>query len=214
MTTPAARGSRLSSGRRFFGHRSAGRHRAGRRFSWRIARRMLVVAGIIAIAVTVALVATGGSYALWNGTAVVNASTVTSGSSSLTVNNVTNYAIPGMNVSAIGPGQSAVALVTVRNTGSTKLSTTVTSTIVTAQTNALADELSVTLTPATSCSPGLGGGVTGRLSTFTTTATPYVLPPLTSLALCLEVTMDLDAPVSTQNGTAAFTLRIDAAQVR
>ena len=177
-------------------------------------RKLIVTAGMFALAIILALVGTGTSYALWNGTSVVDASTVTSGSTGLTVNGVTSYSIPGMDTIKIGPGQSVVAPLTLVNTGTIPLSTTISGTTVTSQTNALADELTITVTASATCTTGLVGGTTARMAEFATSATPVVMEAGSTLQLCLVVTMDADAPVSVQGGTATFTMYFDAAQVR
>lgn len=190
------------------------RHRAERRRGPVVT--ILIAVGVFAVAVALALLGTGTSYALWNGTSEVDASRVTSGSTDVTINEVRDYSIPGLDLTTIGPGQSVMTPepITVANTGTTPLSVTVSSTTVVSQTNALADDLTVTIVFASTCSADLTGGVTRRMAEFTTADSPIVLQPATASQLCLKVTMDTDAPASVQGGTVAFTLNIDALQVR
>ena len=176
-------------------------------------RKILVATGGVALAMSVALVGTGTTYALWNDETSVNASTVTSGSTSLSLNGTTDYAIP-LDLTKIGPGQSVWTPLTVLNTGTTPLSAVVSSTTVIAQTNGLADNLAVTLTPAATCVAALGGGVTAPLASFATTSAPYALAIGETVQLCLEVTMNADAPPSVQGGAANFSLTFDAVQTR
>ena len=176
-------------------------------------RKILVATAGIALAMSVGLVGTGTTYALWNGETAVNASTVTSGSASLSINGTTNYAIP-LDLTKIGPGQSVWTPLTVRNTGTTALSAVVSSTTVTAQTNGLADNLVITLTQSATCAANLSGGVTAQLATFNTTASPYVMAVGSTVQLCLEAKMNAAAPMTVQGGTANFSLTLDAVQVR
>lgn len=176
-------------------------------------RRILVATGGVALATSVALVGTGTTYALWNGETAVNASTVTSGSTSLSINGATDYAIP-LDLTKIGPGQSVWTPLTVLNTGTTPLSAAVSSATIIAQTNGLADNLAITLTPAATCVGNLGGGVTAPLASFTTAATPYLMAAGSTVQLCLEVTMNANAPATVQGGAANFSLTFDAVQVR
>lgn len=161
---------------------------------------------------SVALAGTGTTYALWNGETAVDASTVTSGSTSLSINGTTDYAIP-LDLTRIGPGQSVWTPLTIANTGTTPLSAAVSNASVITQSRGLADSLALTLTQATTCTAGLGG-VTGQLSSFTTSATPYLLPVGSAVQLCLEISMNADAPEAVQGGAANFTLAFDAVQVR
>ena len=176
-------------------------------------RKILVATGGIALATSVALVGTGTTYALWNSETAVNASTVTSGSTSLSINGTTDYAIP-LDLTKIGPGQSVWTPLTILNTGTTPLSAAVSSATINAQTNGLADNLTITLTPAATCVGNLGGGITAPLAAFTTAATPYLMAAGSTVQLCLEVTVNANAPATVQGGTANFSLTFDAVQVR
>lgn len=179
----------------------------------RSASRLLLQAAAAGVALVVfALLGTGTSYALWNGRAQTNASTVTAGTTSIAINGVANYAIPSLNSSKIGPGQSAFVPLTITNTGSTPVSAIVATTASTA--NALTNELSIRVTASGTCSAGLAGGTIGRMATFSTASTPALMAAGSSLTVCLEVVMDLDAPVTTANLASDFTLTVTATQVR
>ncbi|MEY2850024.1 MAG: hypothetical protein RI885_2691 [Actinomycetota bacterium] len=187
----------------------------GRRSS-RFPRRLLSAAGAVAIAIVFALIGTGTSYALWNGRTTVNASSVTSGSTSITIDGQsTAYALDALDTTKLGPGQSVITPTpfVIQNTGTTRLAITVSGTTVPSASAALAAELSLTLSMASTCAVGTSG-VTAPLVGFTTTATPIVLAPGGSVPVCLQATLDLDAPATLQAKTATFTLAIDAAQVR
>lgn len=176
-------------------------------------RKILVATGGVALATSVALVGTGTTYALWNGETAVNASTVTSGSAGLSINGTADYAIP-LDLAKIGPGQSVRTPLTIANTGTTPLSAAVSSATIIAQTNGLADNLAITLTPAATCVGTLEGGVSAPLASFTTAATPYLMAAGSTVQLCLEVTMNANAPATVQGGAANFSLTFDAVQVR
>lgn len=162
---------------------------------------------------SVGLLATGVTYALWNNAANVNASSISSGTFGLTINGGSSYVIPGLNVTSLGPGQSVVAPFTVANTGSTKLAVAVTSATIGIQTNSLANSLRLTLTASSTCTVGLTGGSTGNLVGFTTTAFPTI-PVGGSQTFCLQVTVDPAAPSTAQGGNATFTLALTGTQVR
>ena len=181
-------------------------------------RSLLAAAGVLFAAVSIALVGTGTSYALWNTTTTANAATVNAGSTGITVNGQANFVIAGLDTTKLGPGLSVVAPVTIKNTGTTKLSVTATGTTVTgtnlAAAQALAAELALTITPSATCTAGLGGGTTGQMPAFSTTAYPVVVQPGAELPLCLEVKMGPDAPTTVQGSTLSFTINIAGAQVR
>jgi hypothetical protein len=182
----------------------------------RFSRRILSAAGAVVIATIFALIGTGTSYALWNGRATVNASSVTSGATSITIDGQsTAYALDALDTTKLGPGQSVITPTpfVIQNTGSTRLSVTVAGTTIPAASAALAAELSLTLSTAATCTIGTAGA-TGPLVGYTTTATPIVLAPGASIPVCLQATLDLDAPATLQAKAATFTLAIDATQVR
>lgn len=155
-----------------------------------------------------------GSFALWSGEARADGGTISSATTGLTVNGVQNAVIAGLDASKLGPGMAVVSAVTVANTGAIPLTLAVTSSAVTAQTNALAGELTVRLTPVATtaaCTSGLTGP-SGRIVGFTTPASA-ALAPGSSAIYCLELALDLDAPPSTQGGTTSFSLTYTGTQV-
>lgn len=162
------------------------------------------------------LLATGGAgtFALWSGNAVAQGVTITSGTAGLTINGSPSAAIAGMDASKLGPGTSALSVLTLENTGGTPLAIAVTASAVIAQTGALADELTVRLTAVESTSACVAGlaGESGRIGTFST-APSGALAAAASELFCLEIALDLDAPPTSQGGTASFTLTFTGAQV-
>lgn len=173
---------------------------------------LIQITGALALAILGALIATGTTYALWSSTAVVNASTVTSGTTGLTVNGATNYVIPA--AAPLDPGDSFLAKLTVVNTGTTTVSASFSSATVLSQTHSLHTYLVARVTQSSSCIAGLAGGVTAPLTSFSTTHAPFSLASGASTDLCLEVALDSAAPASVQNGTASFNLNLDGQQVR
>ncbi len=184
--------------------------------SSRFSRRILSAAGAVVIATIFALIGTGTSYALWNGRATVNASTITSGSTSLTIGGQsTAYTLDALDTTKLGPGQSVITPTPfiLQNTGTTRLSVAVVSTTIPSASAALAADITLTLSTATTCTIGTAG-VAAPLVGYTTTASPIVLAPGGSIPVCLQATLDLDAPATLQAKTASFTLNVDAVQVR
>lgn len=78
---------------------------------------MLVSASAIAGASFLAVIAAGGSYALWNGAADITGTTVSAGSTGLTVNDASSYPLGGVPWSSLLPGDIVSQEVTVKNTG-------------------------------------------------------------------------------------------------
>ncbi|WP_308467455.1 hypothetical protein [Rathayibacter soli] len=174
-----------------------------------------VVASLAAIGV--ALSATAGSYALWNGAATVGGATVTAGASAVTINGATTASLPALG--ALGPGESVATPLTIANTGSTPLTLAVTGTTIGADAGSLtlAPALTATLTQvpdAPHCVTGLTGGTTGALNGFTTTASPVSLAKGANAVLCLQLTLATAAPSATQGKSATFTMALTGTQVQ
>lgn len=173
------------------------------------------IAGYLIAATMIGLAATGGSYALWSDATEADASTITSGSTGLTVNGADEYTLMGLDTSALAPGRSVVTAmpIVLKNTGTTPLSVAVVTTTVTGNVNALAAELTLRLTPAAVCAPSLSGGIAGRVAGFSTASAPYSVQPGGTVGVCLEVTLDADAPANTQNGNATFRMDFRGTQL-
>lgn len=185
-------------------------HRAPR--TRRPLRGLLASAGLLVVVVSIALLGAGGSYAAWNSSTPTNASSVTSGTTSLTVNGVSDYTFPSMNLAALGPGQSVFVPMTITNTGSTALSTIVSKTTIVSDSNGLSAELTAAITASSTCTASTMAGT--RLASYTTTASPITLAAGASLPICLDIKMDLDAPMSVAGGSTTFSMAITATQVR
>ncbi|MCU1552322.1 MAG: hypothetical protein JWR36_2882 [Glaciihabitans sp.] len=180
------------------------------------ARSLVGALTFLTATVTLSLLATSGSYALWNGKTVINGSSLDTGNISLTVNTVTSYTL-ALPTTALAPGKSVLATATVKNAGSTPVSARVASTSIISNTNGLADSLTLTLTPVASagaCIAGLAGGTTAALASFNTAAAPYAMPAGASQLVCFELKLDSTAPSSVQGGSATFRLNLIADQTR
>jgi hypothetical protein len=176
------------------------------------AKALLGSAALLVLVVVLALTGTGTTYAMWNGQTAVNASTVSSASTGLTVNGSANYTIPSLDFAKLTPGQSVLVPVTLANTGTVKLSTAVTSVVISADSKSLSSELTLRATQSSTCTASTVAGT--HLASFTTTATPISMAVGASVPICLEIKMDVDAPVTVAGGSTTFTLNLTATQVR
>jgi hypothetical protein len=194
---------------------SAARHLALPRSSSKASKALKGLLGSAALLILVtvlALTGAGSTYAMWNGQTSVNASTVSSASTGLTVNGSATYAIPADGLSKLSPGQSILIPVTLANTGTTKLSTAFTSVVISSDTKSLSSELTMRATQSSTCTASTVAGT--RLASFTTTAASYAMAVGASVPVCLEIKMDVDAPVAVAGSTTTFTLNLTATQVR
>ncbi|MBT1680722.1 M73 family metallopeptidase [Curtobacterium aurantiacum] len=185
--------------------RTTGRHRAARRHRW-----VWPVALALVVAVGTALLGTGGTYTLWNGTASTSGTAVHSATATITVGSTT-----AMNTAVLGPGTSTTGTFTVRNTGSIPLSMRVATTSAKSSVAAATGELTLHLAMVSStakCVPGLTG-TSGRLAAFDTGTGSFTLPAGTSGIGCLEMALDADAPQSVAGATTDLTLTVTGTQV-
>jgi predicted ribosomally synthesized peptide with SipW-like signal peptide len=177
----------------------------------RTLRGLLASAGLLVVVVAMALLGAGGSYAAWNSSTTANASSVSSGSTGLTINGTTEYSIPNLELVGLGPGQSILVPLTLANTGTTPLSASVTATTIVTDTG-LAAELTAAVSATSTCTTSTVAGT--RLAEFTTVAAPVVLQPNATLPICLDIKMDLDAPMTVAGSSTTFRMAITATQVR
>lgn len=178
-----------------------------------------IVSGItfLVAVVTLSLLATSGTYALWNGAATVNGSTISTGSIGVTVNGAASYSIVGLDATKLAPGRSVVTTVTIANTGTTPISATLSSVAIGSNMNNLATYLTLIASPIAitgACAIGLAGGTSAPLSTFTTASYPYLMGVGSSQVVCLELKLSSAAPQSVQGGATTFTINIAADQRR
>ncbi|TXN29741.1 hypothetical protein [Lacisediminihabitans profunda] len=174
------------------------------------------IAFLVAV-LTLSLLATSGTYALWNGAAHIDGSTVSTGSIGVTVNGVTSYSLVGFNAALLAPGHSVVTPITIADTGTTPIAVTLSSVGIVTNTNGLAASLTLTATPVATtgaCVGGLTGGVSAPLGAFTTSGSPSLMGAGTSKALCLELGLSPTAPAIAQGGSTTFTINVTALQRR
>jgi hypothetical protein len=184
--------------------RTTGRHRATRRHRW-----IWPVALTLVVAVGTALLGTGGTYALWNGTASTAATTVHSATATVAVGTLS-----AMNTTVLGPGTSTTGTFTVRNTGSVPLSMRVATTSTKSTSTAALGELTLRFTTVSStakCTAGLTGA-SGRLAAFDTGTGSFTLPAGASGIGCVEVVLDADAPQTVAGAVTDFTLSVTGTQ--
>jgi hypothetical protein len=172
-------------------------------------RWLLTTAAIFAGAIAVSLAGTGSTYALWNGAKPVAASSITTATTGLTVNNVTGYTVPGMTVTQLLPGFSIVSPVPmiVKNTGTIPLSVVPSATVFADPTSVIANNLSVVLVQSTSCAVAVDGTVSPGWTT------PLVMAPGQTVSVCLQITLSATAPASVQGVAAGFNVPITGTQV-
>src|SRR5690606_40432045 len=78
---------------------------------------VLASAAAIAGACILAVLATGGSYALWSDSAAIDGGTISAGSTGLTVEGRSEYTIPSSSWSGLLPGDTASRQLRLANTG-------------------------------------------------------------------------------------------------
>ena len=183
------------------------KHRAGTATSPLHIRGLLSAASIFAVAIFMGLTATGGTYALWNTTASIPGGTVTTGSAELKINNLASYTVPALAPAKLYPGRSIVsaAPMTFSNTGTTKLLFTAASTVVTVDPT-FSGWVDIVLTAATTCSPSAAGS--------TPVSASVTIAAGAAVSMCLEVRLKASAPASVQGRTVAFSVAVNATQVR
>jgi hypothetical protein len=199
-----ARGRRSAAAQAVRGRRSA---RPARRSPLRAA---WLTTGLLTAVVIASLAATGGSYALWNGSASAQPAGVTSGTSGLVVTQQS-----ALDSSRLLPGQGAIGTFTAKNTGTVPLDVAV-SARGTSSNSAFLGELSVRIGPVASTSACVSGATTwsGRPGQLTTTSGFVRIQPGASAVVCSEVVLDQDAPQSVQGSTGQLTFALTGTQVK
>lgn len=180
------------------------------------ARGLLVTAGIFAIAIGMAGTVTGTTYALWNSTVSLSGATVASGTIGLTVNNAADLAVTGMDTTKLTPGRSVVVAtpLTIRNTGSTRLLTTLVGTTFVAPAGLTAADMTSNVlisfrsTTATTCT------VTSDSVALPASISPITMAVGGTATLCLEVRLSASAPASFEGKPLTFTINLRGDQLR
>jgi hypothetical protein len=165
--------------------------------------------GLLTAVLVASLAATGGSYALWNGTASAQPASVTSGTSGLVVTQQS-----ALDATRLLPGQATIGTFTAKNTGTVPLDVAV-STRGTSSNSAFLGELSVRLGPVASAAACVSGATTwsGRPGQLTTSSGFVRIQPGASAIVCSEVALDQDAPQTVQGSTAQLTFALTGTQV-
>jgi predicted ribosomally synthesized peptide with SipW-like signal peptide len=172
-------------------------------------RRIVTTIGIFATAIVLAISAAGGTYAVWNSRTVINASSITSGSTALTINDVSSYAVPDMDNSKLLPGRSSVSgVITLKNTGYTPISISLAPLTFSDPSSVLASNLTVVLRQAATCE------VTPFGTTPSSFVSPIVLARGQTTTMCLEARLSASAPASVQAASTSFSVPLNARQVR
>ncbi|RII95491.1 hypothetical protein DZF95_00980 [Clavibacter michiganensis] len=177
--------------------------RSGLRAAW-------MTTGLLTAVVVASLAATGGSYALWNGTASATAPAVSSGTSGLVITQQS-----ALDASKLLPGQSVLGTFTAKNTGTVTLDVAVSARGASSNT-AFTNELSVRLGSVTSTGACVAGATTvsGRPGSVATGAAFARIQPGASSIVCVQVALDADAPQSVQGSTSQLTFTAVGTQVQ
>jgi hypothetical protein len=172
-------------------------------------RAAWLTTGLLTAVLVASLAATGGSYALWNGTASAQPSSVTSGSSGLVITQQS-----ALDATRLLPGQATIGTFTAKNTGTVPLDVAV-STRGTSSNSAFLGELSVRIGPVASAAACVSGATTwsGRPGQLTTSNGFVRVQPGASAIVCSEVALDQDAPQTVQGSTAQLTFALTGTQV-
>jgi hypothetical protein len=173
---------------------------------------MLGVTSAIAGATLIGLGAAGTTYALWQAEAPLNASTVTSGSLELKVNNQTSFDVADLDMTQLLPGRTIVSPtpLLLQNTGTVAMDASISSIGIVSSSPDLASSLQVVLRQGTMCS-ALEDGGSGAGPEF---AGLIRLAAGQESSYCLEVTLSSSAPSSVQGATADLSVNLAGVQVR
>ncbi len=172
------------------------------------ARTLLLAA--VATAVGLALVPTGGTYALWSDAETVTPGAITSGSMTLMIDK------PALNTGAwsnLLPGESATETFVVTNAGTVAASLSASLTVA-APVPEIASHMTLRLTHLSEgelCKPGRTGGMETVL-TSTGAVAIAEMPANTPMTFCAEVRLNADAPITVQGQTASFAINLTATQ--
>ncbi|GAA3740447.1 hypothetical protein GCM10022239_15170 [Leifsonia bigeumensis] len=163
---------------------------------------MLASSAAIAGASIVAVVAAGGTYAMWTSAATMSGGTISSASVDLTVNNQSSYALGGAAWSKLLPGDVVSQEVTLENTG-TAAST------VTAETSGPFGALLVHLARG-GCPAPPAAPIAGPSSTVSPTDLGVFAAGEASV-VCLQTTMPAGVADTVQGTGQDFTITFTAA---
>lgn len=191
-------------------------HRIGPRARWYSSAR---VRALLSLGVALGI-GTTGTFAFWTDDVTVSGATFSSGTLDLKVNGedtVTNYT--ALNFANALPGQSSAAVLTVRSNGSVPLKYTVAQTATNADNKNLRASLQVKVTAATTATGTFPNGKCdgNALPNFTTSfagasflSVGRQLGAATEEKLCVQVTLDQNAPNSLQGASTTVGLTFSA----
>lgn len=173
-------------------------------------RAAWLTTGLLTAVVVASLAATGGSYALWNGAASTQPSSVSSGTSGLVITQQS-----ALDAALLLPGQGAIGTFTAMNTGTVALDVAV-SARGTSSNTAFPGELSVRLGPVASPAACVPGATTysGRPGQLTTPSSFTRIQPGASAVVCTQVVLDQDAPQTVQGSTVQLAFAVVGTQVQ
>jgi predicted ribosomally synthesized peptide with SipW-like signal peptide len=154
---------------------------------------MLASASAIAGASVVAVIAAGGTYALWSDARAVPGATIQAGTLGLTVNGVSSYALSGAAWSKLLPGDVVSQQVTLKNTGNVPGT-------ITAGTHGSFAPLLVHIKKGT-CGAAIGG-----TSSTVSPTNLGILAAGEASVVCIQVTMPSTAAASVQGAAQSFSV--------
>lgn len=161
-------------------------------------RGMLLTTALIGVASVLGVSTAAGSFANLNRSESLSASTLRAGSLGITINGSANYALGGTPWSSLMPGDVASQQVSVKNTGTTPATVTV-------STAAGSAPIEVRVKSGV-CS----GTITGPSSTATPTVLSGTLAGGATVTVCIQVSLTAAAA---QNQSSPFTMTFTANQV-
>lgn len=201
-------------------HRSAAPGSARRAVSL---RSLWAGTAVVAGAVAVALVATGGTYALWNGAVSPTAAQVRSGSAALAITGAPSLRAP------LAPGASIATSFVATNAGDVPLALRVAVTSTKSSSGAdgagsgALGELTLRAAPvasAAACTTSVTTGTSARLASFDTGAAPGWATASTTasgsssaVVGCLVLTLDADAPQAASGAVVDLVVTVTGTQV-
>ncbi|MET4782605.1 hypothetical protein [Glaciihabitans sp. UYNi722] len=194
-------------------HASHGRHAANRGFLRFFSLRSMIITAVTLIAaISIAVIATGGTYALWNKSAqAAPAATITAGTANLTVSSLT------LPTSALAPGRTIYGSTAVANTGTVPLALSAT---LSGPTSSTTFSQALTLGFGTAATAAACASFTpSSTATFASASTAaFGTLPLTAtsgspLYVCVSVTLASTVATGAQGQTAS-TFRITLSGVQ
>ena len=173
-------------------------------------RAAWMTTGLLTAVVVASLAATGGSYALWNGTASATAPAVSSGTTDLVI-----IQQSALDASTLLPGQGVLGTFTAKNTGTVAVDMAISARGASSNA-ALSGELSVRLGSVASTGACIAGATTfsGRPGTLIANSGFARIQPGASSIVCVQVVLDADAPQSVQASTSQLTFTAVGTQVQ